>query len=60
MRVMPWWSAFSLTGIQGDASKGTAEKGEAFLAAAVEECLGFVHDLLAKPLPQRREPQETL
>ena len=26
MRVMPWWSAFSLTGIQGDASKGTAER----------------------------------
>jgi creatinine amidohydrolase len=60
MRVMPWWSAFSVTGIQGDASKGTAEKGEAFLAAAVEECLGFVRDLLDKPLPVRREPQETL
>jgi creatinine amidohydrolase len=60
MRVMPWWSSFSVTGIQGDASKGTAEKGEAFLAAAVEECLGFVRDLLAKPLPERREPRETL
>ena len=40
--------------------QGTAEKGEAFLAAAVEECLGFVRDLLAKPLPERREPRETL
>ena len=51
MRVMPWWSAFSVTGIQGDASKGTAEKGEAFLEAAVEECLGFVRDL-----PPSRSP----
>jgi creatinine amidohydrolase len=60
MRVMPWWSSFSVTGIQGDATQGTAEKGEAFLDAAVEECLGFVRDLLAKPLPERREPRETL
>ena len=47
LSVMPWWSAFSATGVQGDATKGTAEKGVALLAAAVEECLGFVRDLLA-------------
>ena len=44
MRVMPWWSSFSVTGIQGDATKATAEKGVAFLEAAVEECVGFVRE----------------
>lgn len=60
LRLMPWWSSFSLTGVQGDATKATAEKGEALLDAAVRECVGFVRELLEKPLPARREPQETL
>ena len=60
LKLMPWWSSFSRTGIQGDATKGTAEKGEALLDAAVSECVAFVRELLEKPLPERREPQETL
>jgi creatinine amidohydrolase len=60
LKLMPWWSSFSATGVQGDATKGSAEKGEALLAEAVRECVGFVRELLAKPLPGRREPQETL
>jgi creatinine amidohydrolase len=60
LRVMPWWSSFSRTGVQGDATKATAERGAALLDAAVEECVGFVRELLAKPLPERREPQETV
>jgi creatinine amidohydrolase len=60
LKLMPWWSSFSRTGIQGDATKGTAEKGEALLDAAVFECVAFVRELLEKPLPERREPQETL
>src|SRR5207248_4416394 len=27
LKIMPWWSAFSRTGVQGDATKATAEKG---------------------------------
>ena len=50
MRVMPWWSAFSVTGIQGDASKGTAEKGEAFLG-----CGGRGVPRL-RPRPARQAP----
>lgn len=34
--MMPWWSTVSETGVRGDASVATAEKGEAFLDAAVE------------------------
>src|SRR5919108_4968186 len=58
LKLMPWWSSFSRTGVQGDATKATAEKGEALLAAAVQECVEFVRELLDKPLPARREPQE--
>jgi creatinine amidohydrolase len=60
LKLMPWWSSFSVTGVQGDATKATPEKGEALLAAAVQECVEFVRELLEKPLPRRREPQETL
>jgi creatinine amidohydrolase len=60
LKVMPWWSSFSRTGVQGDATKGTAEKGRALLDAAVAECVAYIRELLEKPLPERREPQETL
>jgi creatinine amidohydrolase len=60
LKVMPWWNAFSATGVQGDATAATPEKGEALLALAVEECVEFVRELREKPLPERREPRETL
>jgi creatinine amidohydrolase/Fe(II)-dependent formamide hydrolase-like protein len=53
---MPWWSSFSRSGVQGDATLGTASKGQALLEAAVDECLAYVDELLAKPLPERRPP----
>jgi creatinine amidohydrolase/Fe(II)-dependent formamide hydrolase-like protein len=46
--------------VQGDATAATTEKGEALLAAAVEECVELVRELRAKPLPMRREPAEQL
>ena len=60
LKVMPWWSSFSRTGVQGDATKATAEKGRALLDAAVAECVAYVRELLRMPLPERLEPQETL
>ncbi|MGH2573496.1 MAG: creatininase family protein [Actinomycetota bacterium] len=60
LRLMPWWSSFSRTGVQGSPTLATAEKGKAFMDAAVAECVGYVRELLEKPLPQRREPRETL
>jgi len=60
LKLMPWWNAFSVTGVHGDATAATAEKGEALLALAVEECVEFVRELRAKPLPERQEPRETL
>jgi len=60
LKLMPWWSAFSRTGVQGDATKATAAKGEALLGAAVEECVELVRELRGKPLPERRAPLERL
>jgi creatinine amidohydrolase/Fe(II)-dependent formamide hydrolase-like protein len=53
---MPWWSSFSRSGVQGDATLGTADKGRALLDAAVDECVAYVDELLTKPLPERRAP----
>jgi len=60
LRLMPWWSSFSRTGVQGSPTLATAEKGKALLDAAVRECVGYVRELLEKPLPKRMEPRETL
>jgi creatinine amidohydrolase len=60
LKLMPWWSSFSRTGVQGDATKATAEKGRALLDAAVSELVAYVRELREKPLPERREPRETV
>ncbi len=60
LRLMPWWSSFSRTGVQGSPTLATAEKGKAFLDAAVAECVSYVRELRSKPLPERRPPVERL
>ncbi len=50
LAVMPWWNAISHTGVHGDATKATADKGRTLLAAAVHECVEFVQELKEKPL----------
>ncbi|MEX1046603.1 MAG: creatininase family protein [Actinomycetota bacterium] len=59
LKLMPWWSSFSKTGVQGDPTKATAEKGKAWLDAGVEEVLAYARELRSKPLPQRGEAQES-
>lgn len=60
LTFMPWWNAISRTGVHGDATKATVEKGKALLDAAVRECVEYVQELREKPLPVRQEPRETL
>jgi creatinine amidohydrolase len=60
LRLMPWWSSFSRTGVQGSPTLATAEKGKAFLDAAVAECVSYVRELRSKSLPERRPPVERL
>jgi creatinine amidohydrolase len=55
LKVMPWWSSFSHSGVQGDATKATAEKGATLFDAAVREIAGFVEELRAMPLPKRED-----
>ena len=57
LKVMPWWSSFSRTGVQGQPTLATAEKGKALLDAAVTECVSYVRELREKPLPRRRTPE---
>lgn len=58
LKLMPWWSSFSATGVQGEPTRATPEKGKALLDAAVAECVAYVRELRAKPLPERRAPRE--
>src|SRR5881396_1217177 len=59
LKLMPWWSSFSRTGVHGRPTLATAEKGKALLDAAVAEIAGYVRELRARPLPARRAPRET-
>ncbi len=56
LKLMPWWSAISRTGVHGDATLATAEKGRILFEQAVRECVSFVRELAAKPLPSRQQP----
>jgi creatinine amidohydrolase len=58
LQIMPWWNAISRTGVHGDATKATPEKGALLLDAAVKECVEFIRELREKPLPVRWEPTE--
>jgi creatinine amidohydrolase/Fe(II)-dependent formamide hydrolase-like protein len=55
LKVMPWWSSFSESGVQGDASKATAAKGEALFAAATAEIASYVTELRSMPIPKRKD-----
>src|SRR5437588_9914715 len=57
LKIMPWWSSFSRTGVQGRPTLATAEKGKALLEAAVSECVDYVRELREKPLGSRRSPE---
>jgi creatinine amidohydrolase len=53
LKLMPWWSSFSRSGVQGDATKASADKGARLFEAAVREIVSFARELSARPLPQR-------
>ena len=57
LKLMPWWSSFSRTGVQGSPTLATPEKGKAMLEAAVAEAVSYVRELRDKPLPERRRPE---
>ena len=57
LKLMPWWSSFSRTGVQGRPTLATRAKGEALLDAAVAECVSYIRELRDMPVPERRAPE---
>jgi creatinine amidohydrolase len=53
VKHMEIWSAISETGVRGDATKGTAEKGKATLEAAINELVELIQETVNRPV---REP----
>jgi creatinine amidohydrolase/Fe(II)-dependent formamide hydrolase-like protein len=46
-----WWSSFSPSGVAGEASKGTAEKGRLLFDRAADNLVALVRELQARPDP---------
>ncbi len=55
LKVMPWWSSFSESGVQGDATKADANKGKLLYDAAVDEICKYVGEIRSIPRPQRKD-----
>jgi len=61
LSYMPNWSGLTTSGVMGDATLATREKGEAFLARAQQEAAEFIGEVAARPHEpghdHHREPQ---
>ena len=53
--LMPHWSTMSISGVRGDATKATREKGEQFLEAAVDGLIELVREFKTMTLPPRQD-----
>ncbi len=54
-RLIPYWSAQTASGVMGDATKATVEKGEQFLEAAVTGLVELIQELKEQPILPRRD-----
>ncbi|MBT4499657.1 MAG: hypothetical protein HOC74_18160, partial [Gemmatimonadetes bacterium] len=54
-RLVPYWSSITASGVNGDATKATKEKGEKFLAASVESLVDLIRELRAQEILPRRD-----
>ncbi|MDP9224877.1 MAG: creatininase family protein [Actinomycetota bacterium] len=55
LKLMPWWSSFSDSGVQGDATLATPEKGKLLFEAAVAELVSFVAQLRQTSVHRRKD-----
>ena len=55
VKFMDWWGRWSETGIIGEATKGTAEKGRTLFESFVENMVGFVDEFAAWPIAERKD-----
>ena len=54
-RLVPYWSTVTPSGVMGDATKASAEKGEQFLEAAVSGLVELIRELKAQEILPRRD-----
>ncbi|REJ86873.1 MAG: creatininase family protein [Planctomycetota bacterium] len=55
VRFNDFWGRWTQTGVHGDATKGTAEKGEIIFEAAVDGMVKLVDELRAWPIEKRAD-----
>ncbi len=53
--MMEWWSTFSSTGVLGDPTLGSAEKGERLYKACTEELAKLVREFKERPVRSRED-----
>jgi creatinine amidohydrolase len=54
-RMVPYWSVQTASGVMGDATRATKEKGEKFLEAAVSGLVELVRELKGQEILPRRD-----
>ena len=58
VHMVPYWSSKTASGIMGDATKATREKGEKLLEAAVGGLVDLIRELRATEIPERRNQHD--
>jgi creatinine amidohydrolase len=58
VRFNDYWGRWTRTGVHGDATKATADKGRVLFEAAVEGLVNLVDELRAWPIDQRQDMHE--
>lgn len=53
--LMPYWSTMSKSGVRGTATKGTQEKGEKFLEAAIEGLIELIREFKTIEIRARQD-----
>jgi creatinine amidohydrolase len=51
--LVPYWSSKTATGVMGDATKASVEKGQALLEAAVQGLIDLIRELRGNQIPSR-------
>ena len=54
-RRVPYWSSVTASGVMGDATRATREKGDQFLEAGITGLIELIRELRGTPIPVRRD-----
>ena len=54
-RLVPYWSSVTASGVMGDVTKATKEKGEKFLQAGIEGLIELIRELRSAPILPRSD-----